>query len=346
MTNAAPTNQRDRAQGALLGLALGDALGMPTQGFSREVIAQRYGVLQGFHPGPPDNEISAGQPAGQVTDDTDQAMIVAGLLIEGRGTVDPHRLVAELLDWEERMRRRGSADLLGPSTKRALQAAAGGVPVDRTGRWGDTNGAAMRIAPVGIAWPVDDLGRLVAAVHQASKVTHDTGSAISGAAAVAAAVSSGVAGRPLSASLALASTAAGLGAQLGHYAAGASVAARIRLALRLARGDDRVKAVRALQDVIGVGVATSEAVPTAFGLVAIAGDNLWDATRLAASLGGDCDTIAAMVGAIVGAHRGRADVPARIRSELMAANPDLDLHRVADELLAIRATLADGPVTP
>jgi ADP-ribosylglycohydrolase len=310
------------------------------------VIAQRFGVLDGFHPGPPDNEISAGQPAGQVTDDTDQALIVARLLIEGNGTVDPHRLVAELLDWEQHMRRRGSADLLGPSTQRALQAAASGVPVDQTGRRGDTNGAAMRVAPVGIAWPCEDLGRLVAAVHRASKVTHDTGSAISGAAAVAAAVSSGVAGGRLSASLALASSAADLGAQLGHYTAGASVAARIRLALRLARGDDRVTAVRALQDVIGVGVATSEAVPTAFGLVALAGDNLWDATRLAASLGGDCDTIAAMVGAIVGAHRGGADVPARISSELATANPDLDLDGVADELLAVRVAISAGPRTP
>ncbi len=309
------------------------------------MIAQRYGVLHGFHPGPPDNEISAGEPAGQVTDDTDQAVILGRLLVEGDGTVDPHRLVAELLDWEQRMQRRGSADLLGPSTKRALLAAADGVPVDRTGRRGDTNGAAMRVAPVGIAWPCDDLGRLVAAVHQASKVTHDTGSAISGAAAVAAAVSSGVAGAPLSVSLTRASTAAGLGAELGHYAAGANVAARIRLALRLARGD-RVTALRALHDVIGVGVATSEAVPTAFGLVALAGDNLWDATRLAASMGGDCDTIAAMVGAVVGAHRGAADVPEAIWSELATVNPDLDLESLADDLLAIRVAMPDGPTMP
>jgi ADP-ribosylglycohydrolase len=151
-----------------------------------------------------------------------------------------------------------------------------------------------------------------------------------------------VAGRSLSASLALASTAADLGAQLVHYAAGANVAARIRLALRLAQGD-RVKAVRALHDVIGVGMATSEAVPTALGLAVIAGDNLWDATRLAASLGGDCDTIAAIVGAIVGAHRGHADVPAHIRAELSAANPDLDLDRVADDLLAIRVAISNGP---
>ena len=36
---------RDRALGALLGLAVGDALGMPTQSLSRSAIAERYGVV-------------------------------------------------------------------------------------------------------------------------------------------------------------------------------------------------------------------------------------------------------------------------------------------------------------
>ena len=36
--------QRDRALGAFYGLALGDALGMPTQSFSRAEIAARFGI--------------------------------------------------------------------------------------------------------------------------------------------------------------------------------------------------------------------------------------------------------------------------------------------------------------
>ena len=71
----------DRAYGALLGLAIGDALGMPTQYTPRSRVQERYGVLTGFEPGPPDNPISRGMAAGRVTDDTDQAVILGELLV-------------------------------------------------------------------------------------------------------------------------------------------------------------------------------------------------------------------------------------------------------------------------
>ena len=53
--------------------------------------------------------------------------------------------------WERDMTARGSLDLLGPSTRRALDAVLAGTPPEEAGRSGDTNGAAMRIAPVGLA---------------------------------------------------------------------------------------------------------------------------------------------------------------------------------------------------
>ena len=105
---------QSRAHGALLGLAIGDALGMPTQYLPRELIADRYGVLDDFYPGPEDNAISRGMPAGRVTDDTDQALILGRLLVEGRGHVDPEVFAERLLAWEGRMIEAGSADLLGP----------------------------------------------------------------------------------------------------------------------------------------------------------------------------------------------------------------------------------------
>ena len=45
------------------------------------------------------------------------------------------------------------SDLLGPSTKRALAALLAGTDIAETGRYGSTNGAAMRITPVGVATP-------------------------------------------------------------------------------------------------------------------------------------------------------------------------------------------------
>src|ERR1700679_3371370 len=67
-TRGVGTQILDRARGALYGLAVGDALGMPTQLLSRRQVAELYGRLEGFEPGPEINEISRGMPAGSVTD--------------------------------------------------------------------------------------------------------------------------------------------------------------------------------------------------------------------------------------------------------------------------------------
>ena len=331
--------QRDRAEGALVGLAVGDALGMPTQLMSRAAVRERYGELDDFQPGPDDNEISRGLPAGRVTDDTDQAVILGRLLVQGRGRLDPAGFAAALLAWEQRMRDAGSLDLLGPSTLRAVRLVAEGVPVDQTGRWGDTNGAAMRVAPVGIAVPAEPLTALVDAVEQASRVTHNTGIAIAGASAVAAAVSAGIAGGRMADSLELAVTAATLGGQRGHYTAGADVAARIRWALDLVAGRRLADALDLVHRLVGVGVATQEAVPAALAIASLHPQDPWAAGRQAAGLGGDCDTIAAMAGAVVGAHAGRRSIPEGVRTRLDRANPGLDLVPLAHALLALRGSV-------
>src|SRR5205085_8733479 len=102
--------------------------------------------------------IAAGRSAGAVTDDTEQAVLLARLLVKGRGTIGSRVLAAALTEWERAMAERGSLDLLGPSTKRAVAAILAGVPPEEAGAAGTTNGAAMRIAPVGIAVGVIDPG--------------------------------------------------------------------------------------------------------------------------------------------------------------------------------------------
>jgi ADP-ribosylglycohydrolase len=325
-----------RARGALLGLAIGDALGMPTQLMSREFVRDRYGLLDGFRDAPAENPISRGMTAGRVTDDTDQTVILGRLLVEGRDHVDPHAFARDLLLWEQRMIDAGSADLLGPSTRRALTLISAGVSTDRTGRTGATNGAAMRIAPVGIAFRADPLSRLVDAVAQAGHVTHNTTIANAGAAAVAAAVSTGVEGAGVAAALARSIEAATLGAWQGHFVAGADVAARIEWAVDLVSGRNIDDALDVIYRLVGTSTATQEAVPAAIAVCSLAPDDPWLVCRLAASLGGDCDTIAAIAGAIVGACHGIEGFPSVAIDRLHAANPGLALEALADDLLALR----------
>jgi ADP-ribosylglycohydrolase len=325
-----------RAHGALLGLAIGDALGMPTQYQPRALIADRYGILDWFQPGPDDNFISRGMAAGRVTDDTDQAVLLGEMLVEGGGRIDPEHFAEVLLAWEARMIAAGSLDLLGPSTRHALRLVADGMSTELTGRSGATNGAAMRVAPVGIAFPTAPLSGLVDAVFQTGHVTHNTTVAIAGASAVAAAVSAGVEGATLREALAVAVDAARFGARRGFYFAGGDVAARTEWALDLVRGRSEAEALDLIYRLVGTGVATNEAVPAAIAVCTVAPDDPWRVCCLAASLGGDCDTVAAIAGAIMGACCGAERFSADAVAALLAANPALRLETLAADLLALR----------
>jgi ADP-ribosylglycohydrolase len=329
-------DRRDRAAGALYGLAVGDALGMPTESLPRREIVARYGpLLAEFQPGAPDQPLAPGLPAGTVTDDTEQALLLAHLIIGGKGEIDEEDFARQLLAWEEDIRARGSLSLLGPSTKQALSALLAGTPLTETGRNGTTNGAAMRITPVGVATPAGDLDLLLRRVVTASRVTHNTGVALAGAAAVAAAVSAGVAGATVPEAVGAAVTAARRAAGLGRWVAAADVAARITWATGLTAGRPADEVLDQVDVLVGTSLATQESVPAAFAMLAAAPDDPWLAVRLAASAGGDTDTIAAITGAIGGACHGAGAFPEQARVTVSAVN-GLELDEVTAGLLAVR----------
>ncbi|WOP19393.1 ADP-ribosylglycohydrolase family protein [Raineyella sp. LH-20] len=332
----------DRARGALLGLAIGDALGMPTQSFSRPQIAERYGRITAPIGASDDQPIAPGMDAGAVTDDTEQAVIVAELLIAGHGHVDAGAFAAALIAWEQDMIVRGSHDLLGPSTKAALTALQSGTSPEESGRYGTTNGAAMRVAPVGVASPLGP--GLLESVVEVSRVTHNTGLGMSAAAAVAAAVSACLDRQDLDHALSAAVALAGEGERCGYWVAGASIPRRF-LALRPAArrlGEDEFP--QYLYDVVGTSVQSQESVVSALLIVDRYRDRPYDGLCCAASLGGDTDTIAAIAGAILGAAHGAAAFPHDVASLVESRNA-LATEDLAERLLALRAAAITGTTT-
>jgi ADP-ribosylglycohydrolase/sugar/nucleoside kinase (ribokinase family) len=328
-----------RAAGALYGLAIGDALGMPTQMLPREQIVADFGpVLTGFRPAAADHPLAAGMPAGSVTDDTEQAVLLARLLLDGQGRIDPAELARRLVAWEDDMRARGSLDLLGPSTKRAVELLLEGTPIDEVGRLGTTNGAAMRVAPIGVIKRSSDPAALVGAVVEASQLTHNTGVALAGAAAVAAAVSAGLDGASVHEAVDEAVAAARLGVRRGHWVAAADVAERIVWVRELVRDLPADQACERVGLLVGTSLATQESVPAAFALLLAQQEDPWQAALLAASVGGDCDTIAAITGAIGGACHGVEAFPEAARATIEQVNA-LGLDSLAAELRDMPARL-------
>jgi ADP-ribosylglycohydrolase len=328
----------DRALGAFYGLALGDALGMPTQSLSRQQIKQRFGAIHSLEDAGPDQPIAANMPKGSITDDTEQAILVGDLLVAGKGRIEPAALAHSLIEWEAAMQAKGSQDLLGPSTKRAIEMILAGHTAEESGRYGTTNGAAMRITPVGIAANVDDAQVFVRAVVEACQVTHNTTLGISSAAAVAAVVSAGINGVPLGDALQVGVQIAQEAERHGHWVAGGRIATRISWARSLSVENDKALLADLLYDLIGTSVASQESVVVSFALahqVDIGELQAFEALCMAASLGGDTDTIAAILGAMLGACQGMECWPAALIEQIKQVN-DLDLEPLVQGLLALR----------
>ena len=345
-----------RAYGALAGLALGDALGMPAQAMSPEQIHAVYGTITGLVDGDASQPYAPGMPAGSVTDDTEQALLVASLLVRGRGSssgrvaLDAGEFAHALLAWEDSMIERGSLDLLGPSTKAALERVRAGEDPLTVGGAGTTNGAAMRVTPIGIAMSTADPEAFADAVWSSCQVTHATRQGFQSAALVAAAVSMGIdAARSttpdLRSLLWKAVTYVDSLPERGAWTPDPDVVAATRRAMQLV-ANPASSSLECLVEQVGTSVASAQAIPMAFAL--LARDPSPQALLDAANIGGDTDTIGAIAGAILGAALGFEVFVGRGLAQVELAS-HLDLPSVALELLELRAAhepAASAPTSP
>ena len=336
------SGQIDRARGALTGLAIGDALGMPTQTMTRIQIQETYGSISEFTAPIEDHPVAHGLQAAQVTDDTEQSLLLAELLVQSPHVFDETQWAHRLLAWEDDVKRRGVHDLLGPSSKLALENLLDGEAVDKTGIHGTTNGAAMRITPVGCSVSVEPLEVLVDCVERTCRITHNTGVAIASASAVAATVSAGIDGASFEEALGFALSAAREGLTRGNRDYQSDIVGQIQYALQIASDLPEQEAIPVLIEKVGTSVASEESIPTAFGIARLAQQDTWRAGLISANIGGDTDTIGAIACAIVGACGGSSRLPEPAIDQLLAVN-DFDFDGIARALIGIRNKKISNP---
>ncbi|MQA02491.1 MAG: ADP-ribosylglycohydrolase family protein [Streptosporangiales bacterium] len=332
----------DRARGCLAGVALGDAMGMPGELWPRERVKAHFGWIGEFLPGPAGHFVVDGFVAGQVTDDTQQTYMLADAILAAGGTVDTAVVARHLVAWADRVGA-SEGNFLGPSSARAIQKLRENGDPTKTGEGGETNGAAMRIAPVGLLHRSGDLDALVDAVLGASIMSHNTSVAISGASLVAGTVSGALDGEPglspsalLQSALEVGYAAGAIGARRAEQVMSPSVVRRAQWAAELAeRSTTDEQFLQDLYDLVGGGVATAESVPSAVGLLVRSGGDPVRCAVLAANLGGDTDTMGAIATGMAGAVAGISAIPDGLLGQLRSVN-QIEPERLADDLLAYR----------
>jgi ADP-ribosyl-[dinitrogen reductase] hydrolase len=155
----------DRARGALLGLAIGDALGTTLE-FSRRDSAPRHSEMIGGGPFRLD--------PGVWTDDTSMALCLADTLLAA-GEVEPRDLMGRFIGWWRRGENSvtGSCFDIGNTTRAALERfertdnpLAGATAESAAG-----NGSLMRLAPVALFY-CDDRTAAGQAARLQSQTTH------------------------------------------------------------------------------------------------------------------------------------------------------------------------------
>jgi ADP-ribosylglycohydrolase len=286
---------RDRARGALLGLAVGDALGAPAENMKPSQIRARWGRITGY---------VAENPAG--TDDTEYA-IFSGLLLARHGSaLTPAHVEAA---WHQ-----GIADLdegpfrgAGFSERGTLENLRRGLvaPISAQHRHAWSDGLAMRAAPFGVfaAGRPAEAARLVAID---GSVSHD-GEGIYGGQAVAAGVAAAMAGE---------GPAGVIGAALSVVPMDSWTARSLRRAVVAAQRTHAhtLAMERAVRSAVVIGGypwtdLAPEAVGLAFGAFAAARGDFRTSVLTAVNMGRDADTTAAVAGALAGALAGATAIP-------------------------------------
>jgi len=286
------TSGRDRAIGALVGLAVGDAVGTTLEFKPPGTFAPIDDMVGG---GP------FGLPAGAWTDDTSMAMCLAESVLD-TGDLDPTDQLRRYVAWRRRgyWSSTGTCFDIGGTTSSALSRFehTGAVVDDTIDQSSAANGSLMRLAAVPIRWHTD-IAEAAERSAESSRTTHPAERPVDAcrlAGAIIAALVQGADADDV------------LGPEFWQWG-------DLHPAVdAIARGSWQTKEPPQIRGT-GYCVAALEAALWAVG----GADDYRSAVLRAANLGDDADTTAAIAGQIAGARWGWSGIPADWRERIVRA---------------------------
>lgn len=330
--------------GALYGVAIGDALGAPTELRNTEQIKQTFGGFVRDFVKSPSDTFSAGYPIATVTDDFSMTYYVMKEIIKNKGRFDYEIAKKAIIQW-------GNDEyyfdkFAGPTTRAAIEKMRNNLPTDMD-PFGlinfnaqATNGGAMKVVPVALLANCD-LTACVQYTYDLCRPTHFNSSAISAATAVSCATC--IAQKEdatlediYKAAMWGANEGKRLGEEAGKISVGIDLAMAIERAIKLGKScKNNEELMKNISDVIGTSFQVSESIPAVFAIIAGTNGDFQDAMFVAVNVGGDTDTIAAMVGGILGGLKSEEAIPKALIEKVKQANPLLDIDDIIRQFIEI-----------
>ena len=266
-------------RGALLGFAIGDALGMPAEGLKLDEVKKVFGRIEDFLDSP-----LGDLKAGEWTDDTEQMLILAESLLSKK-YLDPADLSVRLLNLR--------SNRIGWTTRRALEKLKLGAHWFESGVESDSCGASLRVLPISLVYSFNlDLVEKYAIIS--ASVTHRGSSAV-GAIAYALTVACVING-------------------FSHDELIEEVIGRVMrydelLADKVSLAYDMVgEDVETVVDRIGNSISVYDCIPLAIN-VFLSTESFKDCAVKSANVGGDSDSICAMACGLKGCELGVDAIP-------------------------------------
>ncbi|QDU80285.1 ADP-ribosylglycohydrolase [Polystyrenella longa] len=281
----------DTLTGSLLGMAVGDALGLPYENLSRRRLQKllgppsRYRFLFG---------------RGMVSDDTEHACLVAQAIIQSPGDpVEFQRALARRLKHWFWMLPAG----IGLATLRSMMKLSVGITPEKSGVFSAGNGPAMRAPLLGVA--IDDLAMMKEMVRRSTRITHTDPKAFYGAAAVALAARISARSESITPSEYL--------EQLTEFLNGEPADEFLDLVRRVVEsvqlGNSTSKYCEQHEMAQGVSGYIYQTVPVVLHCWFLHCEEYEEGIQEIIQLGGDTDTTAAILGGSIGARVGVGGIP-------------------------------------
>jgi ADP-ribosyl-[dinitrogen reductase] hydrolase len=304
-------DMKDRFLGCLVGCAVGDALGAPFEGYWEHQLPGRKALLRGFA------EVE-GYPRGQYTDDTQLTLATVESIVRQRdlAPADIARSIAALWKNHSVVGPGGSCTFAANAYLKTRDWTTCGAPVGQAG-----NGTAMRTAVLGLYF-VSDPERLPGAVADVSRITHHDPRSVAGGVAIAKAAQ-------LLATLDTVDEVSFCRAIADAIRPIEATFAELIEGLPLRLVEDRETALHtiawagSLKPEFSRPVITPFVIPTVLAAlwVVLQHQTSWpDAVSEAIHLGGDVDTLGAIVGALAGVRFGATAIPANLASGVLGAD--------------------------